>query len=131
MCPIQVSFFEDDLTVESADAESIKGSSSSSTRQVVKIESSNSLNFVLDKTSHGSNDDSSELSVDNSNSTYIVKKCDPPVYNIPAELISTDGDDQNDITLLLLLIRVVAVVTLQNLTQVEWIYQHHLIKLIL
>lgn len=75
--------------------------------------------------------DSSELVVDNSNSTYIVKKCDPPVCYIPAELISTDGDDQNDITLLLLLIRVVVVVTLQSLTQAEWIYQHHLIKLIL
>ena len=96
MCLIKVSFSEDDLTVESADAESMKGSSSSSTEQVVKIESSNSLDFVLDKSSHGSNDDSSELSVDNSNSTYIVKKCDPPVCYIPAELISTDGDDQND-----------------------------------
>ena len=37
MCPIKVSFSEDDLTVESADAESMKGSSSSSTEQVVKI----------------------------------------------------------------------------------------------
>jgi hypothetical protein len=74
----------------------MKGSSSSSIKQVVKIESNNSLNFVLDKTSHGSNDDSSELSVDDSNSTSIVKKCDPPVCYIPAELASTDGDENDD-----------------------------------